>query len=78
MSSPFEKWKANMLRERGLRHPDSRPLYAYRLEISEFKSLESLLRNKLSQYMNAQSLFGSSTKSVGTTWRLRESAKCMV
>lgn len=51
MTNPLEEWKANMLRDRGLNHPDSRPLYAYRLETSEFTSLESLLKNKLSQYM---------------------------
>ncbi len=50
MTTPFQNWKSNLLRARELDAPDGRPLYDYRLEESEFLSLEMLLRDRLSQY----------------------------
>lgn len=56
MTTPFQAWKAKLLHDRGLRAPDGRPLYDYRLEDAEFASLESLLRERLSQYQPLASL----------------------
>lgn len=56
MTTPFHSWKLKLLRDRELEAPDGRPLYDYRLEESEFLSLESLLRGKLSQYQSLASL----------------------
>lgn len=50
MTTPFYTWKSNLLRNRGMNAPDGRPLYKYRLEETEFLSLETLLRDRLSQY----------------------------
>jgi len=56
VTTPFHDWKSNLLRDRGLDAPDGRPLYDYRLNESEFSSLESLLRDRLSQYQPLMSL----------------------
>jgi hypothetical protein len=50
---PFNGWKSNLLSKRDLGAPDRRPLYAYRLDSSEFQSLENLLKKKLTQYKQA-------------------------
>jgi hypothetical protein len=54
--TPFQNWKSKLLRDRGLDAPDGRPLYDYRLEEAEFSSLESLLKERLSQYQPLASL----------------------
>jgi len=43
----FLDWKRRLLQRHGLDRPDARPLYRYRLTMSEFSTLESLLRTSL-------------------------------
>lgn len=50
---PFHAWKSNLLRNRELKAPDGRHLYAYRLKSGEFHSLETLLKNRLAHHQQA-------------------------
>lgn len=50
---PFHAWKSNLLRNRELKAPDGRHLYAYRLKSGEFRSLEALLKNRLAHHQQA-------------------------
>ena len=45
----FLDWKRRLLQRHGLDRPDARPLYRYRLTMSEFSTLESLLRTSLKE-----------------------------
>jgi len=54
--SVFRNWKRSILRQRGLQAPDGRSLYLYRLTDAEFSELETLLKDKLKQYLTHTNL----------------------
>ncbi len=45
----FFDWKGVLLQTRDLERPDGRPLYKYRINESEFHSLEDFLRKKIEE-----------------------------
>lgn len=61
MANRLCEWRSQMLRDRNIEDADGRPLYAYRLTVNEFNSLENLLQSSLAQFKSGLSSLGISS-----------------